>query len=47
LRAWLCDATLLLVLAYAGLRPLEALALEWRDVHGRTLRVARAVSDGR
>ena len=32
------DATIISVLAYAGLRPSEALALEWGDV-GRTLRV--------
>src|SRR3954452_24526094 len=42
----LCDATLLGVLAYAGLRPQEALALEWRHVRERTLLVERAVSDG-
>ena len=29
------DATLISVLAYAGLRPEEALALEWRHVRGR------------
>src|SRR3954466_4065153 len=40
------DASLLVVLAYAGLRPQEALALEWRHVRGRTLLVERAVSDG-
>jgi hypothetical protein len=40
------DATLLAVLAYAGLRPQEALALEWRHVRGRTLLVERALSDG-
>src|SRR4051812_37992047 len=40
------DATLLVVLAYAGLRPQEALALEWRHVRERTLLVERAVSDG-
>src|SRR3954464_11897748 len=40
------DATLLAVLAYAGLRPPEALALEWRHVRERTLLVERAVSDG-
>lgn len=40
------DATLLVVLAYAGPRPQEALALEWRHVRKRTLLVERAVSDG-
>ena len=40
------DAALLGVLAYAGLRPQEALALEWRHVRERTLLVERALSDG-
>src|SRR3954464_13492316 len=40
------DASLLVMLAYAGLRPQEALALEWRHVRERTLLVERAVSDG-
>jgi integrase len=40
------DGTLLVVLAYAGLPPQEALALEWRHVRERTLVVERAVSDG-
>src|SRR3954468_16889028 len=40
------DATLLVVLAYAGLRPQQALALEWRHVRERTLLVERALSDG-
>jgi integrase len=40
------DATLLVVLGYAGMRPQEALALEWRHVRERTLLVERAVSDG-
>ena len=40
------DATLLVVLAYAGLRPQEALALEWRHARERTLLVERALSDG-
>ena len=31
---------------YAGLRPQEALALEWRHVRERTLLVERALSDG-
>lgn len=39
------DATLVSVLAYAGLRPGEALGLAWRHV-GRTLRVERAVAAG-
>ena len=34
------------MLAYAGLRPQEALALEWRHVRERTLLVERALSDG-
>ncbi len=34
------------MLAYAGLRPQEALALEWRHVRERTLPVERALSDG-
>src|SRR3954452_15635301 len=33
------DATLISVLAYAGLRPREALELRWRDVGERTLMV--------
>src|SRR4051812_27805307 len=40
------DATLLVVLGYAGLRPQEALGLEWRHVRERTLLVERALSDG-
>jgi integrase len=40
------DATLLVVLAYAGLRPQEALALEWRHVREHTLLIERALSDG-
>ena len=39
------SATLVSVLAYAGLRPGEALALRWRDVRERTILVQRA-SDG-
>jgi integrase len=38
--------TLFVVLAYAGLRPQEALALEWRHVCERTLLIERALSDG-
>ncbi|MFL5846330.1 MAG: tyrosine-type recombinase/integrase [Solirubrobacteraceae bacterium] len=40
------SATLVSVLAYAGLRPGEALALEWRHVRDNTLLVEQAVSDG-
>ncbi len=40
------DAALLSVLAYAGLRPQEALALQWGDVRERTLLIQRAVSLG-
>ncbi len=40
------DAALLSVLAYAGLRPGEALALQWGDVRDRTLLVERAASLG-
>jgi integrase len=39
------DATLICVLAYAGLRPQEALALTWGDVRDRTLLIDKA-SDG-
>ena len=40
------DATLISVLAYAGLRPGEALGLRWSDVRDRTLLVQRALSLG-
>jgi Phage integrase family len=40
------DATLVSVLAYAGLRPGEALALQWRDVQERTLVIERALALG-
>jgi integrase len=40
------DATLVSVLAYAGLRPQEALALEWRHVRERTLLIEQALADG-
>ena len=40
------SATLTAVLAYAGLRPGEALGLELRHVRGATILVERAVSDG-
>jgi integrase len=39
------DATLLVILAYAGLRPQEALALPWPNVRDRTLLIDRAQSD--
>jgi len=39
------DATLLVVLAYAGLRPQETLALLWHNVRDRTLLIDRAQSD--
>lgn len=39
------DATLISVLAYAGLRPQEALAMRWADVRERTLLIEKA-SDG-
>jgi integrase len=41
------DATLLSVLAYAGLRPGEALALQWRDIRQHTILIERALSLGR
>lgn len=53
LRAWLLkhrelrDATLVSVLAYAGVRPQEALALRWRSIGERTLLVEEAVAYGR
>jgi integrase len=40
------DATLISVLAYAGLRPQEALALTWGHVRERTLLIEQAVADG-
>jgi integrase len=40
------DATLISVLAYAGLRPQEALALLWGHVRDRTILVERAASLG-
>jgi integrase len=45
-RGRLRDATLVSVLAYAGLRPGEALALRWSDVGERSILVERAVSVG-
>jgi integrase len=41
------DATLVSLLAYAGLRPEEALALEWRHIRKKTLLIEQALSDGR
>jgi integrase len=52
MRAWLLqrgrrrDAVLVSLLAYAGLRPGEALALSWEHVRERTLLVERALSHG-
>lgn len=40
------DAALVSVLAYAGLRPGEALALRWGDVRERTLVIERAIALG-
>lgn len=40
------DAALLSVLAYAGLRPGEALGLRWGDVRERTLLIQRSISLG-
>lgn len=40
------DATLISLLAYAGLRPGEALGLRWGDIRERTLLVQRSISLG-
>lgn len=40
----LSDATLISVLAYAGLRPSEALALTWADIRENTILVQRTVA---
>lgn len=40
------DACLVALMAYAGLRPGEALALTWRDVGTRTLSIDKAVAVG-
>jgi integrase len=40
------DATLISALAYAGLRPQEAVALRWGDIRERTILIERAVSLG-
>ena len=39
-------ASLIAVLAYAGLRPAEVLALRWSDVRERTILVERSLSLG-
>ena len=41
------DAVLVVLLGYAGLRPQEALGLQWRHIGERTIVVEHAVSDGR
>ncbi len=40
------DATLVAVLAYAGLRPGEAIGLRWQDIGERTILVERSVAFG-
>jgi integrase len=40
------DAALVSVLAYAGLRPAEALGLRWADVGAKVLHVERSIVDG-
>jgi integrase len=40
------DATIISVLAYAGLRPGEALALQWGDIRERTIHIQRAAALG-
>jgi integrase len=45
-RKQLRDATLISLLAYAGLRPGEALALRWGDIRERTIVINKAVSLG-
>jgi integrase len=45
-REWYRDATLVSVLAYAGLRPGEALGLRWADIGARVIHVERALVDG-
>jgi integrase len=42
----LADASLVALMAYAGLRPGEALALTWADIGHRTLAIDKAVSLG-
>jgi integrase len=41
------DATLVAVLAYAGLRPGEALGLRWHDIRQRTILVERSAAFGK
>ena len=41
------DSTLVAVLAYAGLRPGEALGLRWYDIRERTILVERSVAFGK
>jgi hypothetical protein len=41
-----CDATLVSVLAYAGVRPQEGVALRCRNVRKNTLLIEQAVADG-
>jgi integrase len=40
------DATLISILGFAGLRPGEALALQWRDIRAQTVLVERSLSLG-
>jgi integrase len=40
------DALMVSVLAYAGLRPQELLALQWNDIHERAILVRRKNVDG-
>jgi integrase len=42
----IADACLVVLMAYAGLRPSEALALTWADIGTRTLAIDKAVSVG-
>jgi integrase len=45
-RGGLRNATIISLLAYAGLRPSELLALTWGAIRGRTLLIERATDDG-
>jgi integrase len=45
-RGRLRDATLVVLLAYSGVRPGEALALRWCDVRERVLSIERSSADG-
>lgn len=40
------DSVIISILAYAGLRPEEMLALRWSDIRERTILIERAVADG-